>query len=174
MIMAFPAKRTLGIRAWATTLVATGCLAPVAVAQDCATKPGALQTLEGIRAETTALYQETSTIEANLEEALAQRAKDSGWDTAQVEAFRRSLLESESYQVLEKARAADAENLMKAAALLISAATDADTLTICREALIMRDAGRKLRKTLESQYEFLRIKLWGNAAGAAAPPASGT
>jgi hypothetical protein len=129
-----------------------------------------MQTLDGIRAETTALYKETSSIEANLEEALAQRAKDSKWDAAQVDAFRRSLVESESYQALEKTRAADAENLMKAAALLISAATDADTLTICREALIMRDAGRKLRATLERQYEFLRIKLWGNEAGAVAPP----
>ena len=143
---------------------------PVAAAQDCTTKAGAMQTLDGIRAETTALYKETSSIEANLEEALAQRAKDSKWDEAQVEAFRRSLLESESYQALEKTRAVDAENLMKAAALLISAATDADTVTICREALIMRDAGRKLRATLERQYEFLRIKLWGNEAGAVAPP----
>jgi hypothetical protein len=59
---------------------------------------------------------------------------------------------------------------MKAAALLISAATDADTLTICREAITLRDAGRKLRGTLERQYAFLQIKLWGNEAGAVAPP----
>jgi hypothetical protein len=144
--------------------------APAAEAQDCATKAGAMQTLEVIRAETTALYKETSSIESNLEEGLAQRAKDSGWDAAQIDAFRRSLVESESYQALEKTRAADAENLMKAAALLISAATDADTLTICREALTMREAGRKLRGTLERQYEFLRIKLWGNEAGAVTPP----
>jgi hypothetical protein len=143
---------------------------PIAAAQDCTTKAGAMQTLDGIRTETTALYKETSSIESNLEEALAQRAKDSKWDAAQVDAFRRSLVESESYQALEKTRAADAENLMKAAALLISAATDADTLTICREALIMRDAGRKLRATLERQYEFLRVKLWGNEAGAVTPP----
>ena len=141
-----------------------------AEAQDCATKAGAMQTLEGIRAETTDLYKETSSIESNLEEGLAQRAKDSRWDAAQIDAFRRSLVESESYQALEKTRAADAENLMKAAALLISAATDADTLTICREALTLRDAGRKLRVTLERQYEFLRIKLWGNEAGAVTPP----
>ena len=59
---------------------------------------------------------------------------------------------------------------MKAAALLISAATDADTLTICREAITLRDAGRKLRGTLERQYAFLQIKPWGNEAGAVAPP----
>ena len=145
-------------------------VAPMARAQDCATKASAMQTLDGIRAETTALYKETTSIESNLEEALAQRAKDSNWDAAQVEAFRRSLLESDSFQALEKTRAAQAEDLMKAAALLISAATDADTLTICREALTMRDAGRRLRTTLERQYEFLRIKLWGNEAGAVAPP----
>jgi len=144
--------------------------ATTAEAQDCATKAGAMQTLEGIRVETTALYKETSSIETNLEEGLAQRAKDSGWDAAQIDAFRRSLVESESYQALEKTRAADAEGVMKAAALLISAATDADTLTICREALTLREAGRKLRGTLERQYEFLRIKLWGNEAGAVAPP----
>ncbi len=144
--------------------------APAAEAQDCATKAGAMQTLEGIRAETTALYKETSSIESNLEEGLAQRAKDSGWDAAQIDAVRRSLVESGSYQALEKMRAEDTENLMKAAARLISAATDADTLTICREALTLREAGRKLRATLERQYEFLQIKLWGNEAGAVTRP----
>jgi hypothetical protein len=148
------------------------CTGQPAHALDCTTQAGAMQTLDGIRTETTALYKETSSIETNLEEALAQRAKDSNWDAAQIAAFRRSLLESESYQALEKTRAADAENLMKAAALLISAATDADTPTICREAFVMRDAGRKLRATLERQYEFLRIKLWGNPAGAVAPTAT--
>ena len=159
-------------RASATAVVVVLSLfaAPAAEAQDCTTQAGAMQTLEGIRVESTALYKETSSIESNLEEGLAQRAKDSGWDAAQIDAFRRSLVESESYQALEKTRAADAENLMKAAALLISAATDADTLTICREALTMREAGRKLRGTLERQYEFLRIKLWGNEAGAVTPP----
>ena len=144
--------------------------APAAEAQDCATKAGAMQTLEGLRGETTALYKETSSIESNLEEGLAQRAKDSGWDAAQIDAVRRSLVESGSYQALEKMRAEDTENLMKAAARLISAATDADTLTICREALTLREAGRKLRATLERQYEFLQIKLWGNEAGAVTRP----
>ena len=40
--------------------------APAAETQDCATKAGAMQTLEGLRAETTALYKETSSIESNL------------------------------------------------------------------------------------------------------------
>lgn len=152
-------------------VVAVGLAAPSAWSEDCATKAGALQTLDAIRSETTELYKETSAIEANLEEALAQRAKDSGWNTAQIDAFRRSLVESESFQALEKTRAAQSEDLMKAAASLISVATNADTPTICREALNMRDAGRKLRETLERQYEFLRIKLWGNEAGAVSPPA---
>ena len=166
-----PSAPSAGPASATAVLVVLGLFAaPAAEAQDCTTQAGAMQTLEGIRVESTALYKETSSIESNLEEGLAQRAKDSGWDAAQIDAFRRSLVESESYQALEKTRDADAENLMKAAALLISAATDADTLTICREAITLRDAGRKLRGTLERQYAFLQIKLWGNVAGAVSPP----
>jgi uncharacterized protein (UPF0262 family) len=121
-----------------------------------------MQTLDGIRAEMTALYEETSNIERNLEEALAVRAKESQWDEAQVAAFKRSLLESDTYQALERQRAEDSENLMKAAAQLISAATSSDTATVCREALSLRDVGRALRSTLDRQYEHLRAKLWGS------------
>ena len=46
-------------------VVAVGLAAPSAWSEDCATKAGALQTLDAIRSETTELYKETSAIEAN-------------------------------------------------------------------------------------------------------------
>jgi hypothetical protein len=155
------APRTLA----AVLVFALGSLSPATTGQEqgCNTKAEAVRTLDGIREEITALYRETSALERNLEDALAVRAKESGWDEAQVAAFRRGLLESDTYQALERKRAEGSLDLMRAAAQVISAATASDTATVCREARSLRDVSRALRSTLDRQYAHLRVKLWGSS-----------
>lgn len=116
--------------------------------------------LEKLRTEMAALYRETSGIERNLEEALAERARRAGWDAAQTEAFRRRLLEDPEYVSMEAQRVAEMPRVAALTARIVSASTESSPAVLCSELPAMRFANQRLRTLLDLEYEWLDRRIW--------------
>ena len=139
-----------------------GCSLAAGSALACSTDAEALAALAELRDGYNQLYRETAAIEANLEDALSRRARESVWDKAQTDSFRRSLLEDPEYLSLHRSRmdgeALAAEGLAK----LITAAATEHPAVICSELPRVRFANQRLRVLLDLEYAWLNRKIWGD------------
>jgi len=128
----------------------------------CSTDAEALAALAELRDESTKLYRETAALENNLEDALARRSREAGWDKAQTETFRRGLLEDPDYLALHRSREDGAELAADGLAKLVTAAATEHPAVICTELSKARFANQRLRTLLDLEYAWLNRKIWGD------------
>lgn len=136
-------------------------LTAVTPAQGCPGPTQAREALETVRAEVTTLYRETSGFEKHLDEALAVRAKERGWDAARTEAFKSALLSHADFQAIERAREAETPRLIEAAARLVVASGSGDPAAVCQEVDAIRAANARVRTVLDRGYAWLKDRIWG-------------
>ena len=144
----------------AALMLACPLLADSALA--CSTGAQALTALTELRERSDQLYRETAAIEANLEDAIARRAREAGWDKKQTETFRRSIVEDPDYLSLHRSREEGAALAAKGLAKLIMAAATEHPSVICAEMPKVRFANQRLRVLLDLEYAWLNRKIWGN------------
>ncbi len=137
-------------------------VASTPAAQACSNDKDALAELDAVRVEVTALFRETSDFEKHLDEALAARAEQSGWDAAATQAFKDRLLAHPEFQTMEKARDAATPGLIKAAARLLMAAAARDASRLCPALATIRTGNAQLRAVLDRQYAWLNRRIWDN------------
>ena len=142
--------------------LALGCWLVMGSALACSTDGEALARLAELREESSQLYRETVALEANLEEALAQRARKAGWNMRRVESFRRTLLEDEEYLSLHRSREDAASLAATGLAKLVTAAATEHPAVICSELSQMRFANQRLRVLLDLEYAWLNRKIWAD------------
>jgi len=142
--------------------LALGCWLVMGSALACSTDGEALARLAELREESSQLYRETVALEANLEEALAQRAREARWDKTQVESFRRGLLADPEYLSLHRSREDGAALAAYGLAKLITAAATERPAVICAELSKARFANQRLRTLLDLEYAWLNRKIWAD------------
>jgi len=125
----------------------------------CSTDADALDALAELRDDSNKLYRETSALEANLEDALARRAREARWDKTQVESFRRGLLADPEYLSLHRSREDGAALAADGLAKLITAAATERRSVICAELSKARFANQRLRTLLDLEYAWLNRKI---------------
>lgn len=148
--------------ALALAVVSLSCSLAAGSARACSTDAEALAALAELRDESTKLYRETAALENNLEDALARRARETGWDKVQTEAFRRRLLEDTEYLALHRSREEGAELAADGLAKLVTAAATEHPAVVCTELSKARFANQRLRTLLDLEYAWLNRKIWGD------------
>jgi hypothetical protein len=128
----------------------------------CSTDAEALTALAELRDGSNQLYRETAAIEANLEDALARRAREAGWDKTRTDAFRRRLVEDQEYLSLHRSREEGAALAAEGLAKLITAAATERPAVICAELPKVRFANQRFRVSLDLEYAWLNRKIWAN------------
>lgn len=127
----------------------------------CSSEAEALAALAALRDESARIYEETAAVERNLEEALARRAKEAGWDDARRESFRAELLADPEYLALYAQRENAASQAAETTARLVTSAASGTPMDVCADLPKARFANQRLRTVLGMEYEWLNRRIWG-------------
>ena len=146
----------------AVVVLVLSCPLAAGSARACSTDDEALAALAQLRDESAQLHRETAALDANLEDALARRAREAGWGKAQTEDFRTRLLAEPEYLSLHRSREDGAELAADGLAKLVTAAATEQPAVICTELSKARFANQRLRTLLDLEYAWLNRRIWGD------------